>query len=64
MSLEGFVTFLEESAVVQTHVPRDENDEPLQVVIVVVIVVVIFINFLILFSCCCIFVTIDVYIFL
>mmetsp|Transcript_16780 Transcript_16780/g.25216 ORF Transcript_16780/g.25216 Transcript_16780/m.25216 type:complete len:773 (+) Transcript_16780:69-2387(+) len=29
MSLEEFVEFMEDSAVLQTHVPHDENDEPL-----------------------------------
>ena len=29
MSLEEFVEFLEDSAVLLTHVPHDENDEPL-----------------------------------
>ena len=29
MSLEEFVEFLEDSAILQTHVPHDENDDPL-----------------------------------
>jgi hypothetical protein len=29
ISLEEFVEFLEDSAILQTHVPHDENDEPL-----------------------------------
>lgn len=29
MSLEEFVEFMEDSAILNTHVPHDENDEPL-----------------------------------
>jgi hypothetical protein len=29
MSLEEFIEFLEDSAILQTHVPHDENDDPL-----------------------------------